>query len=138
MPTSSGRAPLAPFRIFFASIACVFFSAQGAPAQTGGKSGPMQSGIHTPAPAAAQPQPYDVKQLFATSCGWCHMGGGREHGKGPRLMGTELTDEQIISRIRNGKVGGMPAYSGAFTDEQLRAIVAYIRNLKPEPAGAKK
>jgi mono/diheme cytochrome c family protein len=46
------------------------------------------------------------------------------------LMGTELTDAQIISRIRNGKAGQMPAF--AFTDEQLRAIVAYIRDLKPQ------
>jgi mono/diheme cytochrome c family protein len=45
------------------------------------------------------------------------------------LMGTELTDAQIISRIRTGKPGQMPAFQ--FTDEQLRAIVAYIRALKP-------
>jgi mono/diheme cytochrome c family protein len=91
----------------------------------------MQSGTHAAVPASGPPQPFDVRQLFATSCGWCHMGGGRQDGKGPRLMGTELSDEQIMSRIRTGKVGAMPAFSGAFTDEQLRAIVAYIRELKP-------
>jgi len=72
----------------------------------------------------------DVNKLFAGSCGWCHSKGGREAGKGPRLMGTESTDAQIISRIRSGKAGQMPAF--AFTDEQLQAIVAYIRALKPE------
>jgi mono/diheme cytochrome c family protein len=46
------------------------------------------------------------------------------------LMGTALSDAEIISRIRNGKTGQMPAF--AFTDEQLGAIVAYIRALKPE------
>jgi mono/diheme cytochrome c family protein len=46
------------------------------------------------------------------------------------LMGTALTDTEIISRIRNGKTGQMPAFS--FTDEQLRSIVAYIRALKRE------
>jgi mono/diheme cytochrome c family protein len=46
------------------------------------------------------------------------------------LMGTALSDAEIISRIRNGKTGQMPVF--AFTDEQLRAIVAYIRALKPE------
>ena len=80
-----------------------------------------------PGPAAASS--FDVGKLFAGSCGWCHSKGGREAGKGPMLMGTELTDAQIISRVRNGKPGQMPAF--AFTDEQLGAIVAYIRALKP-------
>lgn len=136
MPTSSGKAPPAPFRIFFVSIACVFISAQSALAQTGGKPGPMQSGAHTSKTAEAPP--IDVGKLFATSCGWCHSGGGREAGKGPQLMGSELTDDQLISRVRNGKVGQMPAYAGAFTDQEMRAIVAYIRSLKPAPAAGKK
>jgi len=102
----------------------------------------MQSGRHVggdtkPAaapgaqePAAAAGQSFDVNKLFAGSCGWCHSKGGRAAGKGPMLMGTELTDAEIVSRIRNGKTGQMPAF--ALTDEQVRAIVAYIRALKPE------
>jgi len=74
----------------------------------------------------------DVAALFATSCGWCHSSGGRDAGKGPKLMGTTLTDAEIASRIRNGKTGQMPAFSGAFTDEQIKEIVAYIRGLKPQ------
>jgi mono/diheme cytochrome c family protein len=101
----------------------------------------MQSGTHAQQPAASpsqtQPAPaqgskMDVGALFATSCGWCHSSGGREAGKGPKLMGTTLSDEEIASRIRNGKTGQMPAFSGAFTADQIREIVAYIRALKPE------
>ena len=77
-----------------------------------------------------QSQGFDVNKLFAGSCGWCHSKGGREAGKGPMLMGTELTDAQIVARIRSGKPGQMPAFT--FNEEQLRAIVAYIRALKPE------
>jgi mono/diheme cytochrome c family protein len=108
------------------------------------KPGPMQSGRHVPeAPAkdataaAAQPAPatgaaaLDANQLFATSCGWCHSKGGREAGKGPKLMGTPLTDAELVSRIRNGKAGQMPAFGSSLSDEQLRTIVAYIRELKP-------
>ena len=131
MRTDSGKAPRAPFRFFFVSAVGAALCAQGALAQSTAKPGPMQSGKHASDAIGEQKQPLDVPKLFATSCGWCHSGGGREHGKGPQLMGTELTDEQLIARIRNGKVGGMPAFSGAFTDEQLRAIVLYIRNLKP-------
>jgi len=110
-------------------------------AQPGSKPGPMQSGTHTqpaataPASSAATPAQggkMDVSALFATSCGWCHSAGGREAGKGPKLMGTTLTDAELASRIRNGRVGQMPAFSGAFSDDQIHDIVAYIRALKPQ------
>jgi len=136
MPTSSGKALPAPFRIFFVSMVCAVIAVQSALAQTAAKPGPMQSGTHTSRTAEAPP--IDVGKLFATSCGWCHSGGGREAGKGPQLMGSELSDNQIISRIRNGKTGQMPAYAGAFTDLEMRAIVAYIRSLKPAPVEGKK
>jgi len=129
-----------PFRIFFVFVAAAL-ALQPALAQQGSKPGPMQSGTHTqqpdaatPAQASAAPAPtgkMDVGALFATSCGWCHSAGGREAGKGPKLMGTTLTDQELISRIRNGRTGQMPSFSGAFTDDQLREIVAYIRALKP-------
>lgn len=130
MHPNPGKARSAPFRVFIFSLGAAL-CAQAALAQSTARSGPMQSGSHTPQAAGTQTQPLDVGKLFATSCGWCHSGGGREPGKGPRLMGTDLTDEQIASRIRNGKTGQMPAYATAFTEDQLRAIVAYIRDLKP-------
>jgi mono/diheme cytochrome c family protein len=91
----------------------------------------MQSGspISPKVPGSAE---FDVHKLFANSCGWCHSKGGREAGKGPQLMGTTLTDAELISRIKIGKVGQMPAFGSAFTAEQMTAIVAYIRALKPE------
>ena len=111
--------------------------------QAASPPGPMQSGRHVGAdandsaapagqgePPASAPQTVEVNKLFAGSCGWCHSKGGRAPGKGPMLMGTALSDAEIVSRIRNGKVGQMPAF--AFNDAQLRAIVAYIRALKPE------
>src|SRR5262245_14328063 len=104
-------------------------------AQAPDKPGGMQSGQHASSTAAdkgaAGAAGFDVNSLFAGSCGWCHLKGGREAGKGPQLMNTQLTDAEIISRIRNGKPGQMPAFGPTFTDEQLKAIVAYIRELKP-------
>jgi len=100
----------------------------------------MQSGTHTqsdatkpaeaPAASNAAQGPFDVPKLFATTCGWCHLDGGRVTGKGPQLMGTTKTDAEIKSRIRNGKPGQMPAFGPMFNDDQLDAIVAYIRGLK--------
>ncbi|HEY3180478.1 MAG TPA: cytochrome c [Casimicrobiaceae bacterium] len=73
---------------------------------------------------------FDVEKLFANTCGWCHSGAGRDAGRGPKLMGTTLTDAEIIHRIKVGKPGAMPAFGGAFTDDQIAAIVKYIRGLK--------
>lgn len=109
------------------------------------KPGPMQSGSHvqtetskppapaeTPSATAAGPaSDFDPAKLFATTCGWCHLNGGRVAGKGPQLMGSDRTDAEIMSRIRNGKQGQMPAFGTTFNEDQMKAIVAYIRGLKP-------
>lgn len=112
-------------------------------AQADNKPGPMQSGRHTAAAEAASAAApsaaasstataFDPKQLFASVCGWCHSSGGREAGKGPKLMDTALTDGEIAYRIKMGKTGQMPAFGSALNDQQIAAVVAYIRNLKPE------
>ena len=108
-------------------IVAVALVAANAPAQ-----GPMSSSKppETPAATTAPPGDFDVNKLFASTCGWCHSAGGRAAGKGPQLMGTTLTDAEIIHRIKNGKPGSMPAFGAQFTDEQLQAIVRYIRSLK--------
>jgi len=102
-------------------------ASQAAPADTRPPAVP-------PASPASGSGAFDVPRLFANTCGWCHRNAGRTAGKGPQLMGTTLTDEQIVQRIRNGKPGAMPAFGASFSDEQVKAIVAYIRSLKPEGA----
>ena len=82
--------------------------------------------------AAAATGEINVTTLFANTCGWCHSGAGRIAGKGPQLMGTTLTDTEIVYRIKNGKTGAMPGFGASFTEDQLKAIVKYIRDLKPE------
>jgi mono/diheme cytochrome c family protein len=82
----------------------------------------------TPAP---DNPPFDVPQLFATTCGWCHSDGGRAAGKGPQLMDSQRSDDYLRDRIKTGKQGAMPAFDQAFTDAQIDDIVKYIRALKP-------
>jgi mono/diheme cytochrome c family protein len=71
-------------------------------------------------------------QLFASTCGFCHQDGGRVAGRGPKLAGTDRPDAYILNRIRTGKEGAMPAFGRAFSEAQLRSLVAYIRSLKDE------
>src|SRR5262245_24716599 len=121
-------------------VAVSMAAAGAAPAQTT-KPGPMQSGQHATQPASAAAAvaapasdagAFDARQLFANVCGWCHSSGGREAGKGPKLMNTTLTDGEIVNRIKMGKTGQMPAFGSALNDQQIAAVVAYIRGLKPE------
>jgi len=84
------------------------------------------------APEVTPEQPRSPDQIFATTCGWCHHRGGREAGKGPQLMGTRLSDAQIVYRIKKGRPGYMPAFESNFSDEEINGLVAYIRGLRPQ------
>jgi mono/diheme cytochrome c family protein len=89
--------------------------------------------VHAQRLAAADPKSsLDVRQLFATTCGWCHSDGGRAPGKGPQLMNTQRSDDFIRTRIKLGKEGAMPAFGSSFSDADIDAIISYIRSLKPE------
>jgi mono/diheme cytochrome c family protein len=81
--------------------------------------------------AAPDNAPFNAQQLFATTCGWCHSGGGREAGKGPQLMDSKRDDDFLRNRIKNGKPGAMPAFGTTFSDAQIDDIIKYIRALKP-------
>jgi mono/diheme cytochrome c family protein len=101
--------------------------------RTAGEAPPATA---TTPPAAQQPAPSvdpKVSGLFATSCGWCHQSGGRAAGRGPKLAGTDKSDEFIIRQIKQGKPPGMPAFGKSFNDDQILAIVAYIRALPESP-----
>jgi mono/diheme cytochrome c family protein len=74
---------------------------------------------------------FDVGQLFATTCGFCHSDGGRAPGRGPQLMNSPRDDDYLRNRIKHGKNGAMPAFDTTFTDVQVDEIIKYIRELKP-------
>jgi mono/diheme cytochrome c family protein len=82
-----------------------------------------------PAPGA---DPVIGSELFTNMCGFCHQNGGRVAGRGPKLAGTDRPDDYILNRIRTGKEGAMPAYGRAFSDAQMRSLIAYIRSLKDD------
>src|SRR5688572_10114027 len=124
-----------------ATTLMLVFAAAPMLAQQPERPGPMQSGRHaTPEPASAPAASaaasgagaFDPKQMFASVCGWCHSRGGREAGKGPKLMDSPLRDSELAYRIKVGKQGQMPAFGSSMNEQQVAAMVAYIRTLKPE------
>jgi mono/diheme cytochrome c family protein len=93
------------------------------------------AGAAAAATDAAQEPPkpaLNVKKMFATNCSWCHDDYGMAAGKGPRLAGTSMTEQQVAQRIRNGKDGAMPAFRKTLSEEQIAAFASYIKSLKPQ------
>lgn len=66
-------------------------------------------------------------------CITCHMpdgrGGHNEGGYGADLRVTQLTEEQIIFTIMEGRTTlGMPSYKGQIDRETLEMLAHYIKN----------
>ena len=77
--------------------------------------------------------PEHVRKMFATNCSWCHGDFGKKAGKGPKLAGTSMSVKQGHDRIANGDPGGaMPSYKKMLTEEQINALVGYIKGLPSE------
>lgn len=80
----------------------------------------------------------DPAALFKTKCAACHGpdgSGGTPTGKAmgtPDLRSDDVqkqTDAQLIDSTTNGKGKKMPAYKGKLTDDQIKGLVGYIREL---------
>jgi len=98
-------------------------------------SAPASCAEPTPAPAAAGDTAAQIERgsqaFIANGCGWCHENGGRKTGRAPQLMDDPHDDDFLISRIATGLPGRMPAFGQTLPIDDIQAIIAYIRNLKP-------
>ena len=79
----------------------------------------------------------DVKELYKTKCNACHGADGRgDTAAGKKFSAHDfhsadaqkLTDQELMDRIKNGK-NKMPAYKSKLTDEQIKDLVKYVREL---------
>lgn len=71
----------------------------------------------------------DAAALYGRRCAGCHGGDG-SGGIGPRLAGRVVErfpdPAAQIAVVANGR-GGMPAFAGRLTDEEIAAVVEYTR-----------
>jgi mono/diheme cytochrome c family protein len=86
----------------------------------------------------------DAKTNWANNCAQCHGKDGKADTKmGKTLSAKDLTDPKVQAEftdakatesIKNGvKQGGkttMKAFAGKLTDDEIKALVAYVRTLK--------
>ncbi len=76
------------------------------------------------------------EKIFAASCavGYCHGAGGSA-GRAPRIQGRSFTPEYLLKVTRDGIPGtAMPAWRGQLSEEELRAVVAYMLSISAHPA----
>jgi menaquinol-cytochrome c reductase cytochrome b/c subunit len=80
-------------------------------------------------PCEEEPQVESGASIFAQAgCLNCHTYGGQgAAGPGPELTdaGTRLAQENIVEVVTNGR-GGMPAFGGALTEEQIQDVAAFL------------
>jgi cytochrome c6 len=94
----------------------------------------------------AAPSKVDAAKLFAGKCAACHA----KDGKGSASMAkmfkladpsvlnltadatAKKTDADLTKTINNGR-GKMPVFKGKLKDEEISALVAYIRTLSAAP-----
>jgi cbb3-type cytochrome c oxidase subunit III len=84
----------------------------------------------------AGPKPEDGGELFNQKCSMCHGADGKGYPAlktpdftDPKVQAS-LSDEKIVETIKNGKKGtAMPAFGDKLSDEQIHALVTYIRSL---------
>ena len=119
-----------PLWIFFVACGVLFGpdlagSAENPPAE-------QQSAAFASPLAVTDAEKSEAKAIFAAQCGWCHGSYGMTADKGPRLAGTQMTEQEVRQRIRNGKPGYMPSFHKFLNDDQIALMAKYIKSLKPE------
>jgi cytochrome c6 len=89
-------------------------------------------------------QAADPKTNWANNCAQCHGPDGRANTKmGKQLSAKDLTDPKVQASFTDAKAtqsikegvkqGGkttMKAFGGKLTDDEIKALVAYVRTLK--------
>ena len=79
----------------------------------------------------------DGSAIFKKNCMMCHGADGKGFSalKTPNFTDpkwqSSTKDKEIREVVKNGKKGtAMPAFGGQLKDEEISAVVAYIRSLK--------
>ena len=89
--------------------------------------------IALPLAAFAAEQGAEVFKSAKPACSMCHGTDGK------KMTGTKefaspdvqkMSDAELAATIKDGKPPKMPAYKDKLTDDQVKALVAYIRSFK--------
>ena len=69
------------------------------------------------------------QNYFAMSCSQCH-GDDATGDEGPDLHNLPISNARIRVMIKNGLHGEMPPFTKKYNDQQIAALVSYLRTLR--------
>ncbi|HTN54257.1 MAG TPA: cytochrome c [Anaeromyxobacter sp.] len=84
--------------------------------------------------AATAARAEDAAALFQSKCKVCHGADGKGTPAGLKMGAKDLTtlkitEEEMVKDITNGE-GKMLGFKGKLTDDQIKAVVKYVKSLK--------
>ncbi len=111
----------------------------------------LSRGLREPSPPASH-GPADPAALYASYCAVCHGPGGKGDGPGAEIVRQKMPDfsnPAAMQRVDDaflftiiqkgssqlGRSNAMPAWGMKLTDDEIRALVRYLRGLA-RPAGS--
>ena len=96
-------------------------------AQTGGTTGETTTGEPTTGETTGGDEQALGREVFVANCGSCHVLADAETSGsvGPNLDQLAPDAATVEQQVRNGG-GGMPAFEGRLSDEQIEAVAAYV------------
>jgi mono/diheme cytochrome c family protein len=103
-------------------------AAAAAEARDGGKADGGQAGGGEAGAGEEQAAPTaDGKAVFTDTCGSCHTlsAAGTSGTTGPNLDDVSLDAGAIESIVRDGR-GGMPAFGGQLSDDEVAAVAEFV------------
>lgn len=119
--------PVVPFILIFAlGLGLIFFMSLYGVDQKKEIAGADEEGKTEE--TASNAEEFDPEGFTKQKCIACH-GGDLTGGVGPNLHGLSDSKEKIHEIIKNGQ-GGMPAFGGQISDEQIDQLADYILTLK--------
>lgn len=69
----------------------------------------------------------DGAAVFTSNCGTCHTlaAAGTDGTTGPNLDDLKPDEETVEAQVRSGG-GGMPAFEGQLSDDEIEAVATYV------------
>jgi len=74
----------------------------------------------------------DGAAIYKAKCAMCHGPNG-EGKMGPKLVGTSMSEAQIVDQLTKGAAGKKAPHTkpiSGLTDDQAKAVAAYVKSLK--------
>lgn len=98
-------------------------------AGTGGQ-GVQHAGEDEHESDSAEPDPENGKQLFADNCSTCHGATGTGGNGGPDLTSipNAKIEDEVLQQVEKGG-GGMPAFEGVLTPQEIADVTSYVLEL---------